>query len=310
MYDPTGRVLTVLELLQSRSSISGPELAERLEIDVRSVRRYIQKLQDLGIPIESVPGRFGGYKIRPGFRLPPLIFSEDEALAVMLGLLGSPWLQLSLPKDSVESTLSKITRVLPKTTWDRVQSLSMVSVISFDPGSLRVSPATLLQLSQAVADQLCVSLEYQSQELTSRIVEPYGVAGFQGHWYMAAFCRLRKALRLFRLDRIQSFEVTTEHFKRPLDFSMDKHIKESFEAQRWNVCVWFDSSPEKIRLVFGTLGEVTPAGLGHEYRGRSDDLDFTARILLFSGLSYKILEPVELKQAFSRIADSARKLAE
>lgn len=310
MYHPTGRVLAVLEWLQSSSSISGPELAERLETDVRTVRRYIQKLQDVGIPIESFPGRFGGYRVRPGFRLPPLIFSEDEAMAVILSLVGSPWLRLSLPKESVESTLSKITRVLPKTTWDRVQSLSAVSVVSLDPGGPRIPPATLLHLGRAVADQSCLRIEYLSKESTVRVIEPYAVAGFQGHWYLAAFCRLRQALRVFRLDRIGSFEVLPERFERPKDFSIDKHFQEGFESQRWKVHLWLDATQEEVRRVFGSLGEVIPAGHGHEYQGPTDDLDFTARTLLFSRFPFRVLGPPELKQAFSRIAEAARKVAD
>jgi len=301
--------LAVLEMLQSRPSIGGPELADRLETDVRTVRRYITKLQDVGIPIESLPGRYGGYRIRPGFRLPPLIFSEDEALAVILGLLGSPWLKVSLPKEAVESTLSKITRVLPQTTWARVQGLSSVSVLTLDPGAPRVPPATLLRLSGAVADQVCVSLEYSAGETTSRVVEPYGVAGFQGHWYMAGFCRLRTGMRLFRLDRIVSFAVLTETFERPRDFSMDRHFKEGFETQRWKVKLWFDAAEDDIRRVFGGVGAITPAEGGHEYLGPTDDLDYTARTLLFSGLSCRVLGPPELKEAFSRIADLARALS-
>src|SRR5204863_9318195 len=94
MYHPTSRVLTVLELLQSRSSISGPELAARLEMDVRTVRRYITHLQDVGIPVEATIGRYGGYRPRPGFKLPPLLFTEDEAAAILMGVLGSSWLEI------------------------------------------------------------------------------------------------------------------------------------------------------------------------------------------------------------------------
>jgi len=195
MNYPTGRVLRVLELLQSRSTISGPKLAEHLETDVRTVRRYIQKLQEVDIPIESIPGRYGGYRLRRGYRMPPLIFTEAEAAAVLLGLVGSPWLRLSSPADAVESALSKIARVLPEATWDRVESLSTISVMAPDPGGPRVPSATLAGLSRAVSDQSCVELVYQSKETTTRTVEPYGVGGFQGRWYMVAYCRLRKAIR-------------------------------------------------------------------------------------------------------------------
>jgi len=309
MYHPTGRVLSVLEWLQSRASMSGPELADRLETDVRSVRRYVQKLQDVGIPIESLPGRYGGYHLRPGFRLPPLIFSEDEAVAVILGLVGSAWLRLDLPQDAVESALSKITRVLPQTTWDRVQGLSSVSVLTLD-GAPRGDPAVLLRLSRAVADQCCVEMQYQSRETTRRVVEPYAIGGLQGHWYMVAFCRLRQGLRLFRLDRIGSLQVLTERFVRPEGFRMDQYVREGMESQPWRVHIWFDAPEDAVRLTLGSLGEVTPVDGGHEYSGPTADLEFTARTLLFSGLKFRVLGPPELRQAFARIADAARAQAD
>src|SRR3712207_4792248 len=89
MYRPSTRVLTVLELLQSYGRMTGPELAERLEVNVRTARRYITMLQDLGIPIEAERGRYGAYRLRPGFKLPPMMFTEDEALALTLGLLAA-----------------------------------------------------------------------------------------------------------------------------------------------------------------------------------------------------------------------------
>src|SRR5258708_1245731 len=95
MYFPTTRVLTILELLQSRQQLSGPELAQRLEVNARTVRRYITMLQDLGFPVEAVRGRHGSYRLRPGFKLPPLMFTEDEALALTLGLLVARQLGLT-----------------------------------------------------------------------------------------------------------------------------------------------------------------------------------------------------------------------
>src|ERR671927_1280535 len=92
MYHPTTRLLTILELLQVHPSLSGPAIARRLEVEPRSVRRYITMLQDMGMPIEAVRGPGGGYRLRPGFKLPPLLFSEDEATAIVLGLLSTTWL--------------------------------------------------------------------------------------------------------------------------------------------------------------------------------------------------------------------------
>ena len=119
MYHPTSRVLTVLELLQSRPFISGPELAARLEMDVRTVRRYITHLQDVGIPVEANTGRYGGYRLRPGFKLPPLMLTEEEATAIMLGLLGTSWLEIGQSSVAIEGALAKVSRVLPRHARER-----------------------------------------------------------------------------------------------------------------------------------------------------------------------------------------------
>src|SRR6266567_3728552 len=124
MYHPTSRVLTVLELLQSRPSISGPELAARLEMDVRTVRRYITHLQDVGIPVEATIGRHGGYRLRPGFKLPPLPFTEEEATAIILGLLASSWLEIGQSSLAIEGALAKVSRVLPLRARERLQAVT------------------------------------------------------------------------------------------------------------------------------------------------------------------------------------------
>src|SRR5256885_11114655 len=113
MYFPTTRVLTVLELLQSHQRLSGPDIAERLEVNPRTVRRYITMLQDLGIPVEGERGRYGTYRLRPGFKLPPLLFSDDEALAVVLGLLAVRRLRLAGAGSEAGGGPAKIAPVLP-----------------------------------------------------------------------------------------------------------------------------------------------------------------------------------------------------
>src|SRR5437762_13718592 len=124
MYHPTSRVLTVLELIQSRPSITGPELAERLEMDVRTVRRYITHLQDVGIPVEANIGRYGGYRLRPGFKLPPLMLTEEETTAVMLGFLGTPWLEIGQSSVAIEGALAKISRLLPIPSRERLNAMA------------------------------------------------------------------------------------------------------------------------------------------------------------------------------------------
>src|SRR5215831_10741547 len=148
MYHPTSRVLTVLELLQSRPYISGPELAARLEMDVRTVRRYITHLQDIGIPVEATIGRHGGYRLRPGFKLPPLIFTEEEATAIMLGLLASSWVELEQSSVAVEGALAKVSRVLPLQVRERLQTIAEHLVFFAHQQEARPNVSLLITLSE------------------------------------------------------------------------------------------------------------------------------------------------------------------
>src|SRR5947209_19816479 len=150
MYHPTSRVLTVLELLQSRPFISGPELAARLEMDVRTVRRYITHLQDVGIPVEANIGRYGGYRLRPGFKLPPLIFTEEEATAIMLGLLASSWLEIGQSSAAIEGALAKVSRVLPLRARERLQAVSSHLVLFPQHQHARTDASLLIDLSGAI----------------------------------------------------------------------------------------------------------------------------------------------------------------
>ena len=123
MPTPPSRLLEVLELLQSRPVASGREIADHLGVDRRTVRRYIDNLQELGIPVEGQRGVGGGYRLRPGYRLPPLMLSDDEVVMVVLGLAAARRLGLDAGGDHPESALEKIHRVLPTTLRRRVEAL-------------------------------------------------------------------------------------------------------------------------------------------------------------------------------------------
>src|SRR6202140_165404 len=159
MYHPTSRVLTVLELLQSRPSISGPELAARLEMDVRTVRRYITHLQNVGIPVEANIGRLGGYRLRPGFKLPPLLFTEEEATAIMLGLLGTSWLEIGQSPVAVEGALAKVSRVLPLRAKERLQAMSSHLFFFSPQQETRPDVSLLIGLSEAIGQQQRVAID-------------------------------------------------------------------------------------------------------------------------------------------------------
>jgi len=150
VYRPTARVLTVLELLQAHGRLTGAELARRLEVDMRTVRNYIQTLADLGVPISAERGRYGAYFLRPDYKLPPLIFTEDESLVLTLSLLVAREHGLAQTLSAFEGVLAKVKRVLPAATRARIQAVKQTVV--FESGEVLPAPSGLavMVLSSAI----------------------------------------------------------------------------------------------------------------------------------------------------------------
>jgi predicted DNA-binding transcriptional regulator YafY len=314
MYHPTGRALTVLELLQSRPSITGPELAERLEMDVRTVRRYITILQDIGIPIEGTIGRHGGYRLRPGFKLPPLMFTEEEATAIALGLLGTAWLEIGLPAAACESALAKVTRVLPERGRERLNAISAHLILSPHIRESRPSAALLISLGEAIQLRQRLRIEYQSlqDQFTERTVEPYAIVGWWGRWYLVAFCCLRQGYRLFRLDRMRNVQYLDQTFVRDEAFDSQAYAVAQLGTSTtgWQIGVLFQATlpavQQKIPAAYGSLTN-TPNGV--VYQCQTDDLLYIARYLMSLNLPFAIQQPPELRQAFLELAAQMTQIA-
>ncbi len=128
-YSPVTRLLTMLDLLQSRPGVTAAQLAERLGVEPRSVRRYITMLENLDIPVEAVRGHYGSYRLRPGFKLPPLMWTEEEAVAVTLGLQAIRQIGLSQTIPTIEHALAKVERVLPQALREQVQAVQETVVV-------------------------------------------------------------------------------------------------------------------------------------------------------------------------------------
>ena len=163
MYNPTTRLLTVLELLQSRGRISGAELAERLEVDPRSVRRYVTMLQDIGIPISGERGRHGGYRLRPGFKLPPLMLTEDEALALTLGLITAHRLGVAGATQAFEGALAKVDRVLPPAVRDQLRAVQQTLTYDVPYPATPPAAASVFAFSSGVHEKRRVHIHYHSE---------------------------------------------------------------------------------------------------------------------------------------------------
>ena len=312
MYHPTSRVLTVLELIQSKPSITGPELAERLEMDVRTVRRYITHLQDVGIPVEANIGRYGGYRLRPGFKLPPLIFTEEEATAIMLGLLASTWLEIGQSAVAIEGALAKLSRVLPMRARERLEAVTSHLVLFPHNQQARPDASLLIELSGAIHASQRIEIDYRSlhDEVTHRKVEPYGITGWKGHWYLGGYCCLRQDYRSFRLDRIQQVQILSETFEKAENFDFEVYVKEQYNTAGMHMEVEFQGElsavQQKIPTLYGTLTE-TPTGvlLQEQY----DDVESMARYLMSLNLPFVIHHPPELREALLRLGERMVQLA-
>ncbi|MBE3558914.1 MAG: YafY family transcriptional regulator [Ktedonobacteraceae bacterium] len=314
MYHPTSRILTVLELLQARPFISGPELAARLEMDVRTVRRYIMHLQDAGIPIEATTGRYGGYRLRPGFKLPPLIFTEEEATAIMLGLLGTSWLEIGQSPAAVEGALAKVSRVLPQRARERLQAMSSHLFFFSPQQESRPDVSLLITFSQAIGQRQRVAIDYRSynDELTHRKVEPYGIVGWQGRWYLVGYCCLRQDYRTFRLDRIQQVQTLEESFERPEDFDCRAYVMKWYGKSegRWQIEVEFQAPLFTVQQRIPTFyGELAATPTGALFRCEYDDLDSQARYLMSLNLPFVVHRPPELRDALLRLAEQMMQIA-
>jgi predicted DNA-binding transcriptional regulator YafY len=308
MYHPTTRLLTILELLQTHPSLSGAALARRLEVEPRSVRRYILMLQDMGMPIEAARGPGGGYRLRPGFKLPPLLFSEEEATAIVLGLLGTAWLEIGQSSMAIEGALAKVLRVLPLRARERLNAVSAHLILSPHEQDARPDAALLIDLSEAIQRRQRIAIDYRSQhdEVTQRTVEPYGLAGWWGRWYLVGYCCLRQGYRLFRLDRVQQVHVLADTFVRDEEFDCQAYVIEHLGkiSDRWQIAVEFHAALEavqqKIPASYGSL-TVTPEGV--LFQSQYGDIASTARYLMGLNLPFVVHHPPELREALLQLAE-------
>ncbi|HEV2529715.1 MAG TPA: YafY family protein [Thermomicrobiales bacterium] len=309
MYHPTTRVLTVLELLQARHRIGGTELAERLEVDKRTIRRYITMLQDLGIPVETERGRYGGYRIRGGHRLPPMMFTDDEALAVVLGLLAARRLGLTASAPDTEGALAKIERVLPDALREQVRAVQGALSLDLTPAEAAPTSGTVTLISRAITQRRPVWLRYTAgydKGTTERVIEPYGIVYRAGRWYAVGFCRLRTELRCFRLDRIEDAELREGVFFRPDEFDPVAFLLDSLARvpEEWDVELLLETTIEEARdripPALALLEEV-PGGV--QMRNSVGDLDWLARDLASLPFAFSVIRPVELQDALARQAE-------
>ena len=300
----------MLELLQAHGTVGGAYLAERLGVDRRTLRRYVAALEEMGIPITAQRGRDGGYALVPGFKLPPMMFTEDETLALALGLLAARSLGLADAAPAVASAGAKLERVMPAPLKDRARAVGETVQLDLSSDGAPADNAALAVLSAAAQKRQRVRLAYRSRqgEDSVRKFDPYGLVYRGGCWYAAGLCHLRGGLRTFRLDRILSVAPLPQSFARPEHFDSMAHLAQAIaslpRAHSVRVLLKTDlhTARAHLRDAVGVLEQRTDGVL---MRNQSEDLDWFARQLAALPFGFTVIEPAALNDA---VRECARRL--
>ncbi|GAA2973521.1 WYL domain-containing protein [Streptomyces lactacystinicus] len=309
MEHPVSRVLALLELLQDRPGLTGAELAARLDVDERTVRRYVSRLAELGIPVQADRGRYGGYRLRPGYRLPPLMLNPEEAVSVVLGLLAGRSSGLSVGEETTGTALAKIQRVLPPSLRDRVsaveQTLGLTAVPATGPGP---AAAALFTLAEAARRRRRVRLAYRDREdrPSEREFDPYGLVFHSGRWYTTGLDHRSGEPRTFRLDRITRVEQGEAGFEPPGDFDPVQRVVESLAGAPWRhrveveLAVGLAEARRRLPPAVGTLTELAEDRV--LLRARAQNLDGVAVLLAGLGWPFTVREPAALRAEVRALA--------
>jgi predicted DNA-binding transcriptional regulator YafY len=316
MYYSTSRVLAVLDLLQAHGRMRGEDLAARLEVDVRTVRRYALILRERGIPVEMKRGRHGGYSLPAGYRQ-PLALTKEEALALTYGLLGGGQRALGLDERDAARTLRKVTRVLPSATRDLIGALD--GAVTFatpqSPNATGEAPKSLDTIVQAIQTRHCLHIRYRAQsgDRSERDVDPYQVVYRAGRWYLVGYCHLRADLRVFRLEFIQHARALNATFEpQTLDAVAVVERAIAQAPWRWEFSLLAEASLETLlSRMPATVATLHPRDDGTVLlHGYADDLDILAWTLAGLRCPLMIHSPDELRDAFRALADRLRIIAD
>ena len=303
MSGTSSRLLTLLSLLQARRDWPGGELADRLEVSSRTIRRDVERLRELGYPVESLTGPAGGYRLRAGAAMPPLLLDDDEAIAIAVGLRTAARASVTGIEETSVRALGKLEQVLPAHLRRRVRALQSAT-LTLPAGGPTVDPQSLTVIATACRDSECLRFGYRGSDgvASRREVEPHSLVNLGRRWYLVAWDRAREDWRTFRVDRLTAPAATGVRFPgRPLPAKdAADYIAKSMSAwkHRYEARVTLHASAEAIRRRFPPhWGPVEPIDeRSCEYRTGDDDLDWLALRIAMFGVDFDVHEPPELAE--------------
>jgi predicted DNA-binding transcriptional regulator YafY len=298
---PTARALLALELVQASPGITAGRLADKLSVSERAARRYVGILREAGIPVESLRGPHGGYRVGRGLRLPPLMFSAAEALGLVMAVLDGHH-RASDPADPVGSALGKIVRALPEQVAARAEAVRQTTAPAPDRSAARPDPDVTATLVRACADRRRVRLRYRSEAGSEWVaeVEPWAVVVRHGRWYLLCRSHPGGDRRAYRIDRVQEVEPLDSAFCPPADLDpvavLEEHLAVGWE---YDAEVVIDAP---VASVAGRLpraiGRLEPMADGStRLVGSTSNPEWYARQLAVIHVPYRIVKCAELQRA-------------
>jgi predicted DNA-binding transcriptional regulator YafY len=308
--EPSSRLLELLSLLQARRDWPGAELADRLGVSGRTIRRDVDRLRELGYPVDALTGPAGGYRLRAGTAMPPLLLDDDEAIAIAVGLRTAARASVTGIEETAVRALVKLEQVLPKHLRRRVQAIGSAT-ISAPVGGPTVDAQHLTEIAAACRDSECLRFAYRSRDGTDsrREVEPHALVNLGWRWYLLAWDRRREDWRSFRVDRLTRPASTGVRFTARNLPAKDAaaYVKESisgaptrFEA-RLTLHAAADEIASRVPAHWGTIDAIDAQTSA--YRTGDDDLRWLALRVAMLGADFEVHEPPELIEHLQTLAD-------
>jgi predicted DNA-binding transcriptional regulator YafY len=308
----SARMLQLLSLLQTHRYWPGGELAERLEVSDRTLRRDVDRLRELGYPVHAVRGVAGGYQLQAGAAMPPLLLDDEEAVAIVVGLRAAASGMVDGIEDTSVRALGKIVQVMPprlRRQVDALQSYSVPAGFGSMSGGPTIDPDVLTALAQACRDDERLRFGYRTREgdAMPRSVEPHRLVSVGRRWYLVAWDLTRHDWRSFRVDRMSDAAPTGVRFRQRELPAADaaEFVQSGLRSipQRFHVSLLVHTAPDAVRRVVGRWGTVDEVTEGRcRLTMDVDDLAWPMFVLAGVGAEFEIEGPDELREQTAEVA--------
>ena len=296
------RLNAILIQLQSKRIVKASEIAERFDISLRTVYRDIRALEASGVPIGAEAGV--GYFLMDNYKLPPVMFTREEASALLFGEKLIEKMSDDPMKFEFSSAITKIKAILNPEEKDRLEKLNgQISVLHYTSSTGNFNKLYLSEIQQALVSKQVLEIDYQAgygAPATQRLIEPIGLCNYSRRWHLFAWCQLRGEYRDFRLDRIQNLRICQETFKGKQHLSMDDFIRKmNVISDKANISLIVKT--DRIKLIneskywYGYIDEETIDNHTSRLRFANNELRGFASWIISSGLMAQVVEPEELK---------------